>query len=56
VALFGGAYGVTSGLLQELGQDRVLDTPISEAAMVGLAVGVNQVVDAVMRLAEGGKH
>jgi len=39
VALFGGAYGVTRGLLQEFGQDRVLDTPISEAAMVGLAVG-----------------
>lgn len=52
VALFGGAYGVTRGLLQEFGQDRVLDTPISEAAMVGLAVSVNQVVDAVMRLAE----
>jgi acetoin:2,6-dichlorophenolindophenol oxidoreductase subunit beta len=55
MVLFGGAYGVTRGLLQEFGQDRVLDTPISEAAMVGLAVGVNQVVDAAMRLAEGGK-
>src|SRR5215831_14932707 len=39
VALFGGAYGVTRGLLQEFGQDRVLDTPISEAGMIGLAVG-----------------
>jgi pyruvate dehydrogenase E1 component beta subunit len=39
VALFGGAYGVTRGLLQEFGAERVLDTPISEAAMVGLAVG-----------------
>ena len=39
VALFGGAYGVTRGLMQEFGQDRVLDTPISEAAMIGLAVG-----------------
>jgi pyruvate/2-oxoglutarate/acetoin dehydrogenase E1 component len=39
VALFGGAYGVTRGLLQEFGAQRVLDTPISEAAMVGLAVG-----------------
>lgn len=39
VALFGGAYGVTRGLLQEFGDRRVLDTPISEAAMVGLAVG-----------------
>lgn len=39
VALFGGAYGVTRGLLQEFGEGRVLDTPISEAGMVGLAVG-----------------
>lgn len=39
VALFGGAYGVTRGLLQEFGEDRVRDTPISEAGMVGLAIG-----------------
>jgi pyruvate dehydrogenase E1 component beta subunit len=39
VALFGGAYGVTRGLLQEFGAERVLDTPISESALVGLAVG-----------------
>jgi acetoin:2,6-dichlorophenolindophenol oxidoreductase subunit beta len=39
VALFGGAYGVTRGLMQEFGADRVRDTPISEAAIVGLAIG-----------------
>src|ERR671915_683905 len=39
VALFGGAYGVTRGLMQEFGESRVLDTPISESALVGLAVG-----------------
>lgn len=39
VALFGGAYGVTRGLMQEFGERRVLDTPISESALVGLAVG-----------------
>lgn len=39
VGLFGGAYGVTRGLLQEYGEGRVRDTPISEAALVGLAVG-----------------
>ncbi|HEX2385214.1 MAG TPA: alpha-ketoacid dehydrogenase subunit beta [Candidatus Binatia bacterium] len=39
VALFGGAYGVTRGLMQEYGEDRVRDTPISEAALVGLAAG-----------------
>jgi hypothetical protein len=30
VALFGGAYGVTRGLMHEFGEKRVLDTPISE--------------------------
>jgi 2-oxoisovalerate dehydrogenase E1 component len=39
VGLYGGAYGATSGLLQEFGPDRVIDTAISEAAIVGAAVG-----------------
>ena len=39
VAMFGGAYGVTRGLLQEFGEQRVRDTPISEAGIVGLAIG-----------------
>ncbi|HKA34836.1 MAG TPA: pyruvate dehydrogenase complex E1 component subunit beta [Candidatus Binatia bacterium] len=39
VALFGGAYGVTRGLMQEFGDSRVRDTPISEAALVGVAAG-----------------
>ena len=39
VGLFGGAYGVTKGFVQEFGEKRVLDTPISESAIIGLAVG-----------------
>jgi len=39
VGRYGGAYGVTKGLLEEFGADRVRDTPISEAAIVGAAVG-----------------
>ncbi|MEM1584367.1 MAG: alpha-ketoacid dehydrogenase subunit beta [Nitrososphaerota archaeon] len=39
VAVIGGAYRVTKGLLEEFGSRRVLDTPISEAAIVGMAVG-----------------
>jgi pyruvate/2-oxoglutarate/acetoin dehydrogenase E1 component len=35
----GGAFAVTRGLLEEFGKDRVRDTPISEAAVVGAAVG-----------------
>jgi len=39
VGLYGGAYGVTKGLLDQFGASRVLDTPISEPAIVGTAVG-----------------
>jgi acetoin:2,6-dichlorophenolindophenol oxidoreductase subunit beta len=39
VGLYGGAYGVTKGLLEEFGAERVIDTPISEAAIVGAAIG-----------------
>lgn len=39
VAAFGGVYKLTQGLLAEFGAARVLDTPISEASIVGLGVG-----------------
>ncbi|MFV0385207.1 alpha-ketoacid dehydrogenase subunit beta [Paracoccus sp. (in: a-proteobacteria)] len=39
VGRYGGAYGVTKGLYEEFGADRLLDTPISEPAIVGAAVG-----------------
>ncbi len=39
VGLYGGAYGVTKGLIEEFGADRLIDTPISEPAIVGTAVG-----------------
>lgn len=39
VGIFGGVFGVTAGLLQEFGPGRVMDTPISETAIVGHAVG-----------------
>lgn len=39
VGRYGGAYGVTKGLLEEFGPERVRDTPISEPAIVGAAVG-----------------
>lgn len=35
----GGAYGVTRGLFEEFGADRVIDTPIAEAGVLGAAVG-----------------
>ena len=39
VGVAGGVYKVTKGLIEEFGPDRVRDTPISEAAIVGAAVG-----------------
>ena len=39
VAEYQGAYKVTQGLLEEFGNERVLDTPISEHGFTGLAVG-----------------
>ncbi len=36
---WGGVLGVTKGLVQEFGRRRVLDTPISESAYIGAAVG-----------------
>jgi pyruvate dehydrogenase E1 component beta subunit len=36
---WGGAFGVTKGLAEDFGDDRVRDTPISENAIVGVAVG-----------------
>jgi pyruvate/2-oxoglutarate/acetoin dehydrogenase E1 component len=35
----GGTFGATKGLLEEFGHERVIDTPISEAGIVGAAVG-----------------
>jgi pyruvate dehydrogenase E1 component beta subunit len=36
---WGGDLGVTKGLVQEFGRSRILDTPISESAFIGAAVG-----------------
>jgi 2-oxoisovalerate dehydrogenase E1 component beta subunit len=40
VGLGGGAFRATEGLQAEFGEDRVIDTPISEAAFTGAAVGM----------------
>jgi 2-oxoisovalerate dehydrogenase E1 component beta subunit len=39
VGAHGGAFGLTRGLMERFGEERVIDTPISEAAVVGAAVG-----------------
>lgn len=39
VGIFGGDFGTTVGMLEEFGSERVLDTPISEAAIAGAAAG-----------------
>jgi pyruvate/2-oxoglutarate/acetoin dehydrogenase E1 component len=39
VGVYGGAFGVSRGMVEEFGEDRVVDTPLSEAGFVGLCVG-----------------
>ncbi len=39
VGVYGGIFGVTTGLLDKFGDKRVRDTPITESAIVGTAVG-----------------
>src|SRR5437763_8580286 len=39
VGAYGGAFKVSAGLLEEFGPDRVIDTPMAEAAIIGSAVG-----------------
>ena len=39
VAQYQGAYKITKGLLEEFGEKRVIDTPITEAGFAGLATG-----------------
>lgn len=39
VGLYGGAFGVSVGMFEEFGEERVKDTPISEAVIAGAAAG-----------------
>jgi pyruvate dehydrogenase E1 component beta subunit len=39
IGVYGGAFGVTRGMIEEFGPERVRNTPISEAAIAGGAVG-----------------
>jgi 2-oxoisovalerate dehydrogenase E1 component beta subunit len=39
IGVYGGAFKVTKGFIEEFGPERVLDAPISEAAIIGAAIG-----------------
>ena len=41
IGTYGGAFRVTAGFLDRFGPERVIDTPISESAMVGCAIGAS---------------
>src|SRR5579862_4189777 len=41
VGPYGGAFGATQGLFEEFGETRVVDTPISESAIIGISVGAS---------------
>jgi 2-oxoisovalerate dehydrogenase E1 component beta subunit len=39
IGVFGGAFKVTDGFIEEFGPQRVMDTPLAESAIIGTAVG-----------------
>ena len=39
IGVYGGAFKITQGFLERFGEDRVIDTPIAESAIIGSAVG-----------------
>ncbi|MCE1247952.1 MAG: alpha-ketoacid dehydrogenase subunit beta [Firmicutes bacterium] len=39
IGIYGGAFGVTKGMLDQFGPQRILETPISEASLMGIATG-----------------
>ncbi len=41
IGIYGGAFKVTAGMLERFGEQRVIDTPICESAIVGAAIGAS---------------
>ena len=39
IGVFGGAFKVTDGFIEEFGAERVMDTPLAESGIVGTAIG-----------------
>jgi 2-oxoisovalerate dehydrogenase E1 component beta subunit len=39
IGVFGGAFKVTDGFIEEFGSDRVMDTPLAESGIIGTAIG-----------------
>src|SRR5512142_341730 len=50
VGAYGGIFSSTTGLLERFGPERVLDTPISETAFIGVGIGV--AVEGMRRVVE----
>ena len=43
IGTYGGAFGVSAGMLEEFGSERIVETPISEQAIIGAAAGAAMV-------------
>jgi len=41
IGIYGGAFGVTAGLIDQFGAERIIDTPLSEAGIAGALVGAS---------------
>ena len=44
IGVYGGAFGVSRGMVEEFGEERVRSTPISESVIAGEAVGSQKLV------------
>ena len=52
VGEYGGAFKVTDGFLKHFGAERVIDTPISESAIVGAACGAVSIDESIVKPAD----
>ena len=41
IGVYGGAFKMTAGMLEHFGENRVVDTPLAESAVVGAAIGAS---------------
>ncbi|MBK7926750.1 MAG: alpha-ketoacid dehydrogenase subunit beta [Bryobacterales bacterium] len=41
IGVYGGAFKITKGMLERFGEERIVDTPIAESAIVGAAIGAS---------------
>ena len=49
IGIYGGCFGLSKGMLEEFGEDRIMDTPLSEAGFTGAQFRSNEWSDVSVR-------